>query len=700
MFIDRKTAAACCLLLPAITFPVASPSAEETTRLGTVTVTGEIEAEDNSYQLETDEIPGIVPDTASLLQKVPGANVNRNGVLTGIAQYRGMYGDRVNVKINGITIPGGGPNSMDAPLSYIPGTQLESIEVIRGIAPVSSGLETIGGTMRATSIRPEFGSGDDMESHGTLHLSGATVNDSGAVALMASLANRMHRVHVTGSRERGDDIEFDGGTIQPSEHDRDNYSLGYGFRDSGHEFSLNFTHNDTGPTGTPSLPMDIEVIDTDIVSGEYTGSLGEYAVRGQLYYSDVYHEMTNYLLRPLTMMMPNERLTTAEGTGTGFRFDAGRGVGGGELLVGIDGQLATHDAVITDPTVPMFQVVNFNDAERNLLGVFTEWNGELGANWNSEFGLRVNQVRMDAGPVSHSMAGIPTTPATTPPEAIANLQDSFNTADRDQTDTNIDWVARIIRPLSSGMDVEIGVARKTRSPSYQERYLWVPMQSTGGLADGKTYIGDINLDPEVSHQIELALNLQSNGSYFEPRIFYRDVSDYIQGVPTTNPDAIVLDPNALQFANVDATLYGADAAWGYRVNDNWSLGGIISYVRGKRDDISDNLYRIAPLNSTLGLTYAVSSWDMTAEGVFYDNQDKVSATNGESPTGGYALMNLYGKYQVKKNLLLSGGVGNVFDRKYAPHVTGINRASGSDVAIGERVPGDGRNFYLAARMGW
>ena len=118
----------------------------------------------------------------------------------------------------------------------------------------------------------------------------------------------------------------------------------------------------------------------------------------------------------------------------------------------------------------------------------------------------------------------------------------------------------------------------------------------------------------------------------------------------------------LQFANVDATLHGADAAWGYTIDNHWSLGGIVSYVRGKRDDNSDNLYRIAPLNGTLGLNYNAGTWDVTAEGVFYDKQDKVSSTNGESTSPGYALMNLYGRYAVMKNLSLSGGVGNVFDR--------------------------------------
>ena len=42
----------------------------------------------------------ILVDSAAVLKDIPGANVNRNGALTGIAQYRGMYGDRVAVDVD------------------------------------------------------------------------------------------------------------------------------------------------------------------------------------------------------------------------------------------------------------------------------------------------------------------------------------------------------------------------------------------------------------------------------------------------------------------------------------------------------------------------------------------------------------------------------------------------------------------------
>src|SRR5690606_20978728 len=68
-------------------------------------------------------------DTAELLKQLPGSNLNANGLLTGIAQYRGLYGDRVAVSIDGLRTLTGGPNGMDAPLSYASPLLLEHLSL-------------------------------------------------------------------------------------------------------------------------------------------------------------------------------------------------------------------------------------------------------------------------------------------------------------------------------------------------------------------------------------------------------------------------------------------------------------------------------------------------------------------------------------------------------------------------------------------
>jgi iron complex outermembrane receptor protein len=97
-----------------------------------------------------------------MLKKMPGANINRNIELTGIAQYRGMFGDRISVAVDSAQISGAGPNTMDAPLSYAPVALLESLTINRGITTVSSAQETIGGYIQAKTYSGDFGVGNEF----------------------------------------------------------------------------------------------------------------------------------------------------------------------------------------------------------------------------------------------------------------------------------------------------------------------------------------------------------------------------------------------------------------------------------------------------------------------------------------------------------------------------------------------------------
>ncbi|MFQ5642709.1 MAG: TonB-dependent receptor [Thiogranum sp.] len=642
------------------------------------------------YPVDLEQAPVTTPDTAELLKRAPGANVNRNGPLTGIAQYRGMYADRINVQVDGIHINPGGPNGMDPALSYVPRSQLQSLEVIRGIAPVSSGVESIGGTIIVKSRSSEFATGDDLRPGVDISSGVGSVDESYVVSGLGSIANGNHRLHAFGSREKGNNIEIPDGKIKPSRHERNNFGAGYGFRTNGHEFSIDVRHNDTDPTGTPSLPMDIKFIKTDIVQGEYTGAVGDYALHGQLYWNDVNHEMTNYELRDPSSPTAT-RLNDARSDTVGYRADIGFQLGSGTLLIGSDGHFDEHDATVTDPVNnPAFLVTAYNDISRDAFGFFTEWNGDIADNWTMQLGARYNRVESDAGNVAHFMAMMN--------PAIGRLQSGFNSSDKGNDQDNFDLVTKLDHTLSSQLNIAVEAGIKTRAPSYQELYLWVPLQSTNGLADGHNYVGDVNLDSEKSYEAGLGLDWHTRRFYAAPRLFYRYVDDYIQGTPATDPDVIMVstmngDPNPLQWSNVEARFYGADMDWGATINDNWRLDGVVSYVRGERDDINDDLYRIAPLNGSATLTYSRSNWWTGIEGVAYARQNKVSETNGEDDSSSYALLNLRGGISVRRDLTISLGVENVLDKNYEPHLAGINRVAASDVAVGDRVPGPGRNYF-------
>ncbi len=87
--------------------------------------------------------------------------------------------------------------------------------------------------------------------------------------------------------------------------------------------------------------------------------------------------------------------------------------------------------------------------------------------------------------------------------------------------------------------------------------------------------------------------------------------------------------------------------------------------------------------------------------MLYAAQENASATNGESESAGYGLLNFYGQYDFRRHgVTLSAGVENVLDKTYRPHLNGINRAANSDVALGARLPGDGINGFVQVSWRW
>jgi iron complex outermembrane receptor protein len=408
--------------------------------------------------------------------------------------------------------------------------------------------------------------------------------------------------------------------------------------------------------------------------------------------------MTNYHMRSAPADGAGWRRNTTDSDNYGYKVSVTLKDDRGRWILGSDGLDATHNSLVDNPNNPMFFVDNFNDAERRIIGLFAERQQDFDNAWSAEFGLRYNRVEMDAGEVNGTPAMM-MRPATM-------LRDAFNDADRSQTDDNVDVVAKVWYQASNELSYYAGVGRKTRSPAYQERYLWMPLQATGGLADGLTYTGNIELDPEVAREIELGLDFANGTLSFSPRLFYRDVDDYIQGTPSEVAPALMfvtmMNMNngttmrlPLQFNNVDAKLWGFDMDWRAQLSDHWSVAGLVNYVRGERDDINDDLYRIAPLNGSIELAYTGKRWGGALETVLYDRQDKVSETNNEQTTDDYALVNFNAWWQAMDTLRLAAGIDNLLDENYEDHLGGYNRVMGNpDLAVGARIPGYGRNAFV------
>lgn len=670
----------------------------------------------DTHTVRTDDTMVSPADTAELLKKMPGANVNKNGELTGLAQYRGMFGERINVSINGTHINPGGPNAMDAPLHYAPVALIESLSVSRGIAPVSAGQETIGGHVKATTYSGEYGTSNDFHLAGRTYLGGQTVNSGNVASSLLSLTNRHHIFRTFLMQEQGDDSKFSGGKVIPTEYDRNRWDLGYSYTEGDHEFSIDFARNNTLHAGTPALPMDIKSIDGDLFRTKYEYNGVDYHVIAQYSNEDILHWMSNNTLRrppqtpsgtPDGMRYRDSRTTSVA---DGFAIKVERYVDNGLWRAGIDGNFASHDAKILNPNASGFYIDNFKGSERDILGVYLERRLTLSTNTGLELGARYNRVNTDSAQVAANLnpmnlsAGMPFMMNG----MVQMLASRFNGQDLAKTDNDVDWFARL--SIDSGYDFTwyIGAARKTRAPSYQERYLWLPLATTGGLADGKVYIGNPDLNPEVAHEFEIGFDYDGDRFSIYPRAFYKDVTDFIQGIPSTDTMAINFaqmmanmgmgSPDPLQYANVDANYYGFDLEALLELNERFNLRSVVSVVRGQRDDISDDLYRISPDNVLLALEYRKNRFSGSLEAVTYADQDRVSATSLEANTDGYTIFNISGRWNMSSNLEIGAGINNVLDKRYDNHLGGYNRAHNPDIAMGARIPGLGRSVY--GRMMW
>ncbi|MEX1198630.1 MAG: TonB-dependent receptor [Pseudohongiellaceae bacterium] len=667
-------------------------------------------------------------DVSRLMSQIPGGSANANGPLTGQIQYRGMSGPRINVRVDGMLIHGGGPNWMAPPLQHIPAGLMEQIVVEKGVASISTG-GGIGGAATARWKKPDFAISDEWEWSGDTEFGASSVDHGTSLSGVFGLSSDTHRFFVMGSRDEGEDYRSGEGRVAATRYRRDTAGFGYGLRLGDHELDFDFRRMETKDSGTPSLPMDIDWFDTNLWNARYRTMLGETGLELRLYGSDIDHGMSNYLLRPApdfsSLPLPpfqdeDRRFVAADSQESGFKLTVDTPLGTGTLASGLEGKFATHNATVSDPDAPAFFVENFNRNEVDTLTAFSEWSTRLAEDWYLETGASLHRVEtsaeeVDAMPARMVDRNPEAWPMGTPPRAVWMLRESFNNGERSHRDTLLDWVVKGRYQATDTLLVELAAARKERAPMYQERYLWIPLEANAGLGDGNNYVGDPGLRPETSHQIELGLDFELGNHNFSPRFYYREVDNYIQGVPATRPMVVAVsanangDPTPLRFANTEASFRGMDLEYGIQLADSWRLEGTASLTRAEREDVNDPLYRISPDTLRTTLRYDSTDYSISLQQVLVARQDRVSATNTRDPqngnnrheeTPGYGLTNLYLDWFATESLTVTAGLENALDRQHTDHLTGFNRVLESQVPVGMHLPGQGRNGFARMQYRW
>ena len=267
-----------------------------------------------------------------------------------------------------------------------------------------------------------------------------------------------------------------------------------------------------------------------------------------------------------------------------------------------------------------------------------------------------------------------------------------------RTDHNLDWNALLQYAATPGLGYELGLTRKTRSPSLLERYEWTPLNASAGQADNNRYMGNLHLKPDVAHTLSAGFRHLGDLHEFKTTLYYQRLSDYIVGTPCAPGVCSATAFTPLRFENHDARLHGLDVSWRFQ-NAKWTYGGVLSHVRGRNLDSDGDLYRIAPLRLTLSASHVAGGLGNTVTAHLAARQDKVAlyapaALNDEKATPGHAVFDWHARWQAGKAVNINLGIDNLFDKLYYDHLGGINQVAGSDVAVNARLPGAGRFAFV------
>jgi iron complex outermembrane receptor protein len=538
---------------------------------------------------DIDSSSAATSDTASLLRDIPGVSLYGAGGVSSLPAIHGLADDRLRIKVDGMDLIAACPNHMNSPLSYIDPTRVDSVSVYAGIAPVSVGGDSIGGTILVDSPKPVFAQpGAGMLTTGEVGgFYRSNGNAKGANAAITLASDRLSLTY-TGSTaesdnyEAADDFKSDlyvdpansaytgraGHTLDLDEvgstaYKSINQALDIAYRNGNHLFDLKLATQHIPYENYPNQRMDMTDNESDKINLGYTGQFDWGLLKARAYHEKTEHEMdfgddkrywygNDSATPPLSAQatvnpIPCSPISPTcaagmpmytESSTDGLSLNAEIPLSERDTLrLGGDFQAYDLDDWWPASGASMWPNTfwNINDGERDRYAVFGEWEARFSPRWTSLLGVRHETVKTDAGEVQGYNSGT----NGMAPMTHYQLRDStaFNAADRSKTDHNWDLTALARYTPDDSQTYELGVAQKTRSPNLYERYAWSTWQMAALMnnfvGDGNGYVGNLDLDPEVAHTLSLAADWHAAdkkawGLRIAP--YYTRVKDYIDAV--------------------------------------------------------------------------------------------------------------------------------------------------------------------------
>ncbi len=572
-----------------------------------------------------------------LSRDIPSIDMSRRSGIANDIIIRGLKRDNISVTIDGTKVYGACPNRMDPPISHVLTNNIQSVEVIEGPFDVSE-YGTLGGGVKIQTLDPKKGW------HGSVSFGGGSYGYQ-KIAVRATGGDDVVRFLVAASHEQSDQYkDGDGNTLaQQLINNTDAATAMYRYQSQyenmqaytkrsfmtklyvnpaqNQELRLSYTANRSSDVLYPNSPMDALYDDSNIYNIEYEiESLTPYykSVIVQYFHTDVDHPMgTYYRNSGLIAVMENRMTSSYDAVRLKNRFD----FGGFKTELGFEAGVRNWDGSYYK---------NYTYLGKSIANVDTN-NYSTYVKGEKEFGA----LKLSGG-VRYDYSDI------TPDDALLKNR-SFD---------SVSAYLFADYGLTQEYALFVGVGRAQRVPDARELYF---RDKTGNLT------GTPTLTQVTNNEVDLGLKVESGSLDFKVKTFYAILQDYIyiNSSKTTNI-----------FENIDATIYGAELSSTYYATSRLSFDLQAAYKVGKKDraltgQSDTDLADIAPLEGKIGTEYSYKRASFVRlELEARDRWSRIDSDNGEQELSSWAIANFKVKHSFNKNIDLTAGVNNIFNKTY------------------------------------
>ncbi len=159
-----------------------------------------------------------------------------------------------------------------------------------------------------------------------------------------------------------------------------------------------------------------------------------------------------------------------------------------------------------------------------------------------------------------------------------------------------------------------------------------------------------------------------------------------------------LNARVSQVDNVNATIMGGEMGVSFQITQTLKSDASLAWSRAQNTDDHRPLPQIPPLEARLGLSWEKNAWSASGLLRLVSSQHRVAINEGNvigkdfASSSGFAIFSAYVAYRINRDLKLSVGVDNLFDKAYSEHLNLAGNSSfgySADTSVNE----PGRTFW-------